>query len=486
MRAHDRVMCLLLAVLVPLPALAATYTVGPSGRQYTQLAAVFADNDLEPGDVVEVDGNAAYEGGIVVGDDDGGGADRPVVIRWRREAGATRPVLKGGVHTIKFSQSNHLLFEGFEVRGGSNSCIFSEAHDITVRDVVVHACPGHGILTADQLSGSFTLEYSEVHDAGASSNRHPLYIQSDEVAYPDAVFRLRFNYIHDGNGGNLVKVRHQRSEIHYNWLEGSVYQALELIGPDCWEQQKGWSTELRREDAELVGNVIIQSGEWPNAIRMGGDLNGRSQGRVRLVNNTIVFNRPGPANAVLVQLGAGSLEMHNNVVFQTGGEAPAIVRENQVEDTPEPCGPASSLAWSAGRKVAGSNNWVQDDASLVPAEWLGTLRGSDPGIGEVPRDLLRPRQDSELRGRANLTPAAPAAFAFPRPLLVPAYEPPLQSRSPAGQERPRPPGALDIGALGAVAGAATSDAAAPRKFRKSIAVGERPRFRKTRPGDAVH
>lgn len=88
--------------MIPAAASAATYTVGPagSGRQYTQLSAVFTSNNLAAGDIVEVDGSATYSGGIVVGDDDGGTEANPVIIRWRRTAGTTRPVLQGGTHTI--------------------------------------------------------------------------------------------------------------------------------------------------------------------------------------------------------------------------------------------------------------------------------------------------------------------------------------------------------------------------------------------------
>ena len=479
--------------LIPVAAQATTYTVGPTGsdRQYTQLSAVFAKNDLGPGDIVEVDGNATYSGGVVVGDDDGGSAGDPVVIRWKRADGATRPVLQGGIHTVKFQQSNHVVFEGFEVRGGSNSCLFSEANDVTVRDSVIHDCPGHGILGADQLSGSFTLEYSEIYNAGAESNRHPIYMQSDEVAFPDAVFRMRFNYLHDGNGGNLVKVRHQRSEIRYNWLEGATYQALELIGPDCYEQQEGWSAGLKREDAHVVGNVIIQSGNWPNAIRMGGDLNGRSQGRVRLVNNTILFTRAGAANAVMVQLGAESLEMHNNVIYQTGGGAPTVLKENTVEDTPEPCGPSSTTPWSGGRKVAGSNNWVQSSAVSVPSEWTGTVRGTDPHLANIATGQLRPLADSGLLGQGNNAPASPLLFPFPSPLALAQYDPPLKVKMEVGGEQARPPPGrikIDIGAVARSSGTETEpgssalETKARGKFRKSPHIAGTVKFRKLRRG----
>lgn len=440
---------------LPSLALAATYTVGPSGRQYTQLSALVDSVDLEPGDVVLVDGGATYSGNIVVRSGDRGAAGNPVTFRWNRSVGSTRPVLSGGSHTVKFQQSNHVVFEGFDVRGGTSSCVFSEAHDVTVRDSIIRDCPSHGILGADNNSGSFTLEYSEVYNAGSGTHRHPIYMQSDQVAYPGSVFLMRYNYVHDGNGGSLLKNRHERALIYYNWFENSAYQELELIGPDCETQQSGWTPNLRREDVDLVGNVIVHTSSWRNAIRTGGDLNGRSQGRLRMVNNTIVFNRSGIANAVLVQLGQESVEMHNNVVHQTGsGAAPNILRVHEASEVETPyCAPTSREPWSSGRKVAGSNNWVQSSAALVPAELTGTLRGTDPGLSNIGQLQLRPTANSPLVSAGNPQPPAPSAFPFPSPLLLPQFDPPQRAKLAIGAQVARVPGArIDIGAMEAAGG----------------------------------
>ena len=437
--------CLLLAAS-PL-AMAATYTVGP-GQQYTQLSTLFNSVALRPGDVVLVRGGTTYAGGIVVGSNDSGTAASPVVIRWDGQGGS-RPRLQGGAHTIKFQQSNHVVFDGFEVTGGTSTCIFNEAHNVVVRNALVRDCPNHGILGADQNSGSFTLEYSEVRNAGSGSARHPIYMQSDEVTWPDAVFRMRFNYVHSGNGGNLLKNRHQRAEIYYNWFEGAAYQAIELIGPDCETQRPGWTPELEREDADVVGNVIVHTSSWRNAIRLGGDLNGRSQGRVRMVNNTIVFDRNGASNAVLVQLGLESLEMHNNLIHQTGSGTLAVVAENPAASVDTPvCAPLGREPWTSGRRVAGSNNWVPSSAAAVPSEWTGTLRGNDPQLAGIAQRSLRPRDGSPLVSAGNPSPQSPSAFPFPSPLALPLFDPPLRAILATGSERARSYGArIDIGAL---------------------------------------
>ena len=430
-------------------AAAATYTVGPSGRQYTQLSTLFNAVDLQPGDVVLVDGNATYSGGIVVGSNDAGAPGNEVVIRWTGAAGQTRPRLHGGQHTIKFQHSHHVRLEGFEVTGGTSTCIFNEANGVTVRDVIVHDCPSHGILGADQNSGSFTLEYSELYRNGAGTTRHTIYMQNDQMVYPDATFLMRFNYVHDGNGGILMRSRYSRSQIYFNWFEASTNEAVEFIGPDCQAQKPGWSAGLRREDADFVGNVIVHTSAWRNAIRLGGDLVGRSQGRVRLVGNSIVFMRDGNSNAVRVQLGVESLEMHNNLLYKPPGSFPLTALDENLDVATPYCGPMSTAPWVAGRQVHGSRNWVVAGAVRVPPEWSGTLSGPDPLLASIANRQLRPLARSPLVDAATNTPAPFAAHPLPWPLPETYYDPPLRTKLAPGSARPRLPWTypLDIGAL---------------------------------------
>ena len=85
---------LLLPLLYAGCAGAATYPVGPT-RPHTSLNQLFAAVDLQGGDVVEVDGNVTYAGGVVVPAADGGSAGNPVVIRGIRVNGL-RPRINGG------------------------------------------------------------------------------------------------------------------------------------------------------------------------------------------------------------------------------------------------------------------------------------------------------------------------------------------------------------------------------------------------------
>ena len=204
---------------------AATYKVGPS-QQYKQLSAVKAL--LKPGDVVEVDGDASYAGGVVF--DQPGSAANKITIRGLRVNGK-RPVISGATNTIE-AQADHYVFEGLDITGGSFRCFYHHAHDVTLRDSVIHDCAKHGLLGADQDSGSLLLEYVEVYKCGGGTFDHQIYMATDETAHPKSVFRMQHCYVHDANGGNNVKSRAERNEIYYNWIQGAQYHELELIGPD--------------------------------------------------------------------------------------------------------------------------------------------------------------------------------------------------------------------------------------------------------------
>ncbi len=427
----------LILSLLPTAAAAETYRVG-AGWPHTSLQSLLAEVDLQPGDVVEVE-PGSYAGGVIL---QRSGTDAsPIVIRGLRDGLGQRPLLSGGTNTFEFRRADHVVFEGFELTGGSSRCVFVHARDVVLRDLLVRDCPGQGILSADLDTGNLTLEYSEIRSSGGGSFQHALYIQSDEVSNPGSVFRMRFNYVHSGTGGNLLKSRHERNLIHYNWFEGAWFHELELIGPDPNFQQPGWTPELVREDSELLGNVIVHSAPlnpFGAVMRLGGDGTGQSRGRYRLVNNTILVSATvSPVTVLRLFEDLEAVEAHNNLIWRsTPGEL-------RIERTVE-------AVWAAGeRRAAGSNNWINAGATIVPAEWTGTLSGVDPALADPAALDLRPTESSPLIAAGNPMPTSPAAWPFPSPTLLPQFLPPLRAWLEPGSERPRssvsPPsiGALD-------------------------------------------
>lgn len=432
-------------LLLPAAAHAATYQVGPT-RPNATLNALFAAVDLGPGDVVEVDGNVIYGGNIVMPAADGGAAGNPVTLRGTRVNGQ-RPHLRGGTNTIEFRLADHVVFEGFEVSGtgdtldGTFRCVYHHSHDLLIRDAYIHDCPRHGILGADNDSGSLTVEYSEIANAGSNGGNHAIYMATDEVAHPGSVFRLQHSYVHDSrfddarDGGNLVKSRAERNEIYYNWLEGAFFHELELIGPD---PAGGVPEDQAREDSDVVGNVIVHTAAFGSVLRFGGDATGQSNGRYRFVNNTVVRLGGSGDTPTIFRLydGIEALQVHNNVIWREGAAATRIIREVEA-------------VWTGGvSRIAGSNNCIESGASFVPAAWTATLSGSDPGFGSTATFDFRPAAGSPLLDQGNGAPTAPAGYAIANPLFPPARHPPQRAAPAPGSVLERVPnGAIDIGAF---------------------------------------
>lgn len=401
---------------------AAHYEVGP-GKAFASLQEVAPK--LAPGDVVEVEGGVTYPGDLNF--TESGTAAAKITLVGKRSAGGARPVLSGGTNTVHFS-ADHYVMEGFDITGGASRCVFHQGDDITLQDSVVHDCPNHGILGADEESGSLTLEYVEVYSCGSGDGRHPIYMATDEEAHPGSVFRMEHCYVHDGNGGNNVKSRAQRNEVRYNWIEGALYHEIELIGPD------GADEGLFREDSDVVGNVIRKTGNHYTA-RFGGDGTGQTNGRYRFVGNTVIL-APGSSAVFRLYDGLESVEMHDNVFYREGGGGVQIVRD-------------SDASWTTGKAViAGSHNWVAAGSTEVPEGWTATLSGANPGFTDAASLDFRPTSGSALRGQGIIDPAGPPGYLFPSPLAAALFQPPMHRIEAPGAAIPRAPmAAIDIGAF---------------------------------------
>jgi len=401
-------------------ALAATYEVGP-GKPFASLKEL--EGRLDPGDIVEIQGDAAYPGDIKLSRN--GSADAKITIRGIRKNGR-RPVLRGGTNRI-WLKGDHYVFSGIELTGGSAVCFLHQGDDVTIRDSVIHDCPSHGILGADTESGSLTLEYVEVYKAGSGEPRHPIYVATDEKLFPNAVFRMEQCFVHDGNGGHNVKSRAGRNEIVANWIEGARFHELELIGSAEYKEP------VLREDSEVIGNVIRKTNDFP-VMRLGSDGTGETKGRYRFLNNTIVLAENTKGVFRLYE-GIESVEMHNNVFFKPGGAAISLFRDKEAK-------------WARGHAIiGGSNNWVTAGTD-ISATWKETLTGTDPGFVDAADLDFTPRPNSPLTDHGNERPTSPAEAPFLRPSGLPTTLPPRDRLEPAGVAEPRDDdGRIDIGAI---------------------------------------
>src|SRR4051812_26160730 len=190
---------------------AATYTVGPGG-QYSDLSAL---PQLAPGGVVQVAWRSTPYGAVVFRGS--GTASNPVIIQGIRSNGL-RPVIAGTGEActggmplpdaVRLEGTHNTIFQGFEVKQGPCRCIFDHAANVTIRDSVVHDCP-NAILSADEDSGSLTMDQVEVHHCGITHGPNAaadncVYIATDEALHPGSVFRMQYSYVHDTTGGVAI------------------------------------------------------------------------------------------------------------------------------------------------------------------------------------------------------------------------------------------------------------------------------------------
>ncbi|MEZ5465609.1 MAG: hypothetical protein R3F22_10385 [Lysobacteraceae bacterium] len=386
-----------------------TLQVGP-GRTYTELTQV-ADL-LRAGDIVEVDGNHSY---APVEFQRAGLPASPITIRGIRVSGQ-RPEIAGGTITVSFRGAHHYVFENIDVTGGSEVCVRNEANDVTIRDSHVHDCTRHGILGADNYSGSLTIDRVEVDHAGGVFNgenlKHPIYIATDRDRYPGSRLRVQHSYIHD-YGGNGIKSRSERDEIYYNWIDtgtrinGDVYYTIELNGYEEYESVPGINVDV-------VGNVLVHRNVY--GVRLGGDGTGNLRGRVRFVHNTLIVGPSFDQYTPLIRW-FDSLEsayLANNVFARIGGDtAPLRIQRDDA-------------AWVNGSiAVAGTNNWVPSGSDSIaagyfPDDWTGTVFGSsNPGYANLSGfDSLNltVQAASDIDGAAGSDLDGPSGYEISNPM----------------------------------------------------------------------
>lgn len=394
---------------------AATYRVG-SAAEFEKTA-----SRVKPGDVLEVEAGA-YRGQITLRSS--GTAEQPITVRG---VGAQRPVIatSGGTAggAVVRIWGSHVVLEHFEITGERDAKtargLYVVADDVTIRDVLVRDVAGQGIQSSD-TSGSLTLDRVEVQRCGTGQFAHQVYVATDNARFPKAVFRMLGCYLHDGSGGNNVKSRAGRTELIGNWIEGSAFHELDLIGADPKGQHA--APAAVREDADVVGNVFRKrAGSGGGFARLGTDTTGASDGRYRFVHNTFVVDPDARGPVTVFKLkSVQSVEATNNVFFS----------------------PTAKLQLVDGSAAtAGANNWICTRALAIPPQWKGTLRGDDPGFRDAKALDFRPSAGSPLIGAGASASVSPAGFEFPHPHGAPELQP---TQPPRPRAKVEPP---DIGAF---------------------------------------
>jgi Right handed beta helix region len=417
------------------PSAPATHFVGPT-RTFKTLQEV-ADQ-LKPGDIVDVDGDHEYAGGITLSES--GTADKPITIRGVKVNGK-RPVIKQGPKDrIIVVDGSYTILDGLEVIGKPDETTQAGmgvyGNNIVIRDCIIHDCR-NAVLGYGSGTGNVLVEYCEIYNCGGEPKgnldfAHQIYMATDEVQYPNAVFRLQHCYIHDAKGGNNVKTRSGRNEIYYNWIEGARYHAIELIGPDLDDNDEMTET-TKREDSDVVGNVLIATSNG-SAARIGGDGTGSTSGRYRFVNNTFIIKNNADGLRGLDDI--ETVELYNNIFYKANGDQADIFSE-------------ADVAWVNGnRQLHGSNNYISPGSSKVPAGLTGILAAATPDFTDVnTKDFSLKSTSTLINAGATSTPTF-SGSSFPSPLFPVSFHPPIHTHTEAGKAIVRPSnGVLDVGAL---------------------------------------
>lgn len=425
----------------PLAASAITYQVGPS-RSYRQISEVAGL--LNPGDIVEVDGNATYS---PVTFDRPGTAAQPITIRGHRVSGR-RPTLSGSDSSgftlymrTRTQQMGYYTVEGFEITGGSQACIRNQARNVTYRDIKVYNCTRHGLLSHDYNSGSLTVSHAEFTGIGgtfAGENlKHAVYITSDQQTNPGSTCRVEYSYIHDNVTGNNIKSRCERNEFYYNWIEGAPVYEIELIGPE--DTGAGL-----RGDSDIVGNVLL--GYHGYLVRMGTDSTGQeTRGRYRFLNNTMISLNANGAGITRHMGSISSIEFINNIIYAQG----TSLRLHRVDGT-----------WENGTEIiTGRNNWISSNMSTGLSGGAGgallasSMRGTEPGFANpTGTNTFDPRLTvgSVAINAGTTSTTGSNQYPIPNPLVTAQRHPPYRLSNEFNTVTPivrAVVGSIDLGAF---------------------------------------
>jgi hypothetical protein len=468
-----------------------------AGTEFTSLTSLAAS--LRPGDVVDIyprAGGAPHDGVRFTAK---GAPDAPIVVRGVAVDGV-RPVILGGSQSstgyaaVYFDNTRHMLLQNVVVTNGKRrrngdtidgqgyapqfkSCVKNEAHEVTLRDVLITDCPNNGVLGTDRNSGSLTLERVVIMGSGCDPSpgagmtcgdvSHPVYVATDAKAFPEARLRIIDSVIQDNNAGVAIKSRARRLEVYHSWIRvanSRETRAVDIYGFDGSDGEAPDQASLAHPiHADLVGNVFLVDASSTRAnavIRAGSDFdpdenNANTYGRVRLVHNTfVVAGSLGQATSKttwpLVRMYGkleGLMAINNHAVVADNRNGSVLLVG---EDDTNPVGwvapdgkprmflshnslPTGSFAWRSGHSDTSTPMSAAAPEGFFWSDWVSAERvlgSSTYSIREIARNHLVPPRTSKLAnaGTVSTNPQkhpldSSRAFAIPDALAFPARHP---------------------------------------------------------------
>ncbi len=183
-------------------------------------------------------------------------------------AGGKAAIVTGGQNIVL----KNLDISGIAVPDGNGAGVRYDQGTLLLDNVHLHNNQ-NGILGAPDLSGSITIQNSEIdHNGTSAGNTHNIYI--GDVAQ----FTLTNSYIHDANVGHEVKSRAESNTITNNIIQDN-------------QGTSSYSIDLPNGgNATITGNVIEQGANGQNHIvnAYGEEGNLHAGSSVTFSNNTLV------------------------------------------------------------------------------------------------------------------------------------------------------------------------------------------------------
>lgn len=335
-------------LIAGIPVFPATITVGP-GKRYKRIEV--ANALAKPGDIILVypqKGNKPYEYVAV-------NVTKPHLtfkaVLGRKEGyiplsgEAVFYSGKGKMPRAVFQfnrNADGCILDGFELFGAHNKTYnaagvrINQASEITIRNCAIHH-NDMGIMSngdgSKETGFHQVIEYCIIHHNGnfkAPGYNHNLYLGGTSVI-------IRFCHIYSSLTGHNIKSRAHYNRIEYSYVHDSANREFDLVDAT--------DTLASQSHSVLIGNIIVKAKNCKGnraVIHFGQDSNGKHNGFLYLVHNTIITPYVSP----VIDISAPKVKAYliGNIVYDGG-----TGRKNQI------------LAMARGgaklKDVTGTNNW---------------------------------------------------------------------------------------------------------------------------------